>query len=161
MATYIWDQIEKCNNRISRCLSSRELAAATYCTPRHQSVSTVREGKGRRRASRRGGTLPEPRKPVMTVAGTRVSSACASKAASERFRENRASGRRSGGSSVRKRLEKESRGPRNRAVAVVLATLGSSSRAAAAVMWTGLCSEFGGGRGVLRFFFSFWGVRGV
>jgi len=76
----------------------------------------------------------------MTVAGMRVSSACASKAASERFRENRSGGRRSGGSSVRKRLEKESRGPRNRAVAVVLATLGSSSRATAAVMWTGLGS---------------------
>ena len=53
MATYIWDQIEKCNNRISRCLSLRELAAATYYTRlRHQSVSTVREGKGRRRARR-------------------------------------------------------------------------------------------------------------
>jgi len=77
----------------------------------------------------------------MTVAGTRVSSACASKAVSERYRENRAGGRRSGGSSVRKRLEKESRGPRTRAAAVAVATLGSSCRAAAAVMWTGLGSE--------------------
>lgn len=91
----------------------------------------------------------------MTVAGTRVSSACASKAASESSSENRAGGRRNGGSSVRKRLEKESRGPRARAVAAALATLGSSSRAAAAVIWTGSGSEFGGGRDVG------WGVRGV
>ena len=72
------------------------------------------------------------------------------------FCENRASGRRSGGPSVRKRLEKESRGPRTRAVAVVLATLGSSSRAAVADMLTGLGSVSAAAEASF-FFFSFWG----
>jgi hypothetical protein len=97
-------------------------------------ASTRREG----RVGGRDGTLPEPRKPVMTVAGTRVSSACASKAALERPRKNLThgggGGRRSGGARARKHLEKESRGPR--AIAV-LAALGSSCRAAAAAMSTG------------------------
>lgn len=87
--------------------------------------------------------MPEPRKPVMTVAGTRVSSACASKVASERCREKTFDGgggrRRRGDARLRKHLEKESRGRWRRAEeeeeeAAVLVALGISSRAAAAAM---------------------------
>jgi hypothetical protein len=70
----------------------------------------------------------------MTVAGTRVSSACASKVASERRRRKTVNGgRRRGGSRLRGHLERESRGWWRRAEeeAAVLVTLGSNSRAAA------------------------------
>jgi hypothetical protein len=70
----------------------------------------------------------------MTVAGTRVSSACASKVASDRRRRKTVNGGcRRGGSRLRGHLEKESRGRWRRAEeeAAVLVTLGSNSRAAA------------------------------
>ena len=99
--------------------------------------------------------MPEPRKPVMTVAGTRLSSACASKAASERCRWNTVGGGRGrGGPRLRKHLEKEWRGRWRRAEeeAAALVALGSSSRAAAAAAAIPeLSGELGGRRGL------FWG----
>lgn len=106
----------------------------------------------------------------MTVAGTRVSSACASKAVSERPRgktvDGAGAGRRRGDRKLGKRPEKESRGLRRRAEeqdAAVLVAL-SNSRAAAAAISGGFGGEFtgspprGSSRVRVRVFVGFTGV---